>query len=111
MKRSTVIVCSFSLLLSNIALAQPSGPAGRVPAAISKSGGSRLSHDYYQPGFSHHWHKGDRLYHWNHYRHFQWQSKQFLHAPAPGYYWVRADGRYLLVEGATGIVVNVNLGD
>jgi Ni/Co efflux regulator RcnB len=50
------------------------------------------------------------LWHWNRYTPVPWQQYHYLYAPPPGYYWVQADGRYLLVAAATGLVMNIILG-
>ena len=70
-------------------------------------------HAYRGAGPNHNWYRGSHLppvYRTQHYVVNDWRAHR-LHAPARGHYWVQNGADYLLVAIATGVIVQMVLGN
>ncbi|GGG46705.1 RcnB family protein [Chelatococcus composti] len=116
MKKITLAIVSAAVLVSGVAVAQP-GPSHRGPDVRIEHRDMRIDRKGQPPRHAEpqrhakpRWAKGQR-FDWkkNRYRevHARDYRRYHLHAPPRGHRWVEVDGRFLLVNAATGIIASI----
>jgi Ni/Co efflux regulator RcnB len=89
------------------------GPDGRGPPGQRKKEERREAREGRGAGPNHSYYRGDRLpmeYRHQNYVVNDWRSHQ-LSAPPRGYHWVQTGGDYVLVAIATGVILQLLLGN